>query len=49
MHYCNCLQVIEYHKMKCLEDFVKDIEAARRQGDIHDLQQILSNLAKLIG
>ena len=35
--------------MKCFETFVQDITEARRRGDIDDVQQILSKLAKLLG
>ena len=41
--------MIEYNSMKCFETFVNDVTDARRRGDADDLQQILSNLAKLIG
>ena len=35
--------------MKCFKSFVDEVTAARRLGDLFDAQEILSNLAKLLG
>ena len=42
-------QVIEFNQMKCFKGFVDEVTAARRRGDLFDVQEILSNLAKLLG
>ena len=42
-------EVVEYSRMKCFSQFVEDVTAARRLGDILDGQNILSNMAKLTG
>ena len=42
-------QVVEFSKMKCFEDFVKDVTEARRLGDLHKDKAAFASISKLIG